>query len=98
MTCCTIIELVFKMHIGEELTWERLDHARASRIALYLPGRSANDPDETLQDTANWMVGKYVKLVQSVVPIVRELASEIYDSTASTTDDADPPESQETEE
>ena len=54
---------------GEELTWERLDHARASRIALYLANRSSDDPEDVLADTANWMVDKYIKLVKRVVPI-----------------------------
>ena len=62
--------------LGEELSWERLNNRKGSRAALYLPNRSSDDPEETLNDTADWMVSKYVKLVETVIPIVRELTEE----------------------
>lgn len=62
---------------GEELSWERLDNKQASRIALYLPSRSVNDTEETLGDTAEWMVNKFVRLSETVAPIVREIMDEI---------------------
>ena len=61
----------------EELTWERLENRRASRIALYLRNRSVSDAEDVLNDTADWMVNKYVKLVESVIPVVKELADEL---------------------
>ena len=64
---------------GEGLSWERLDTARGFRIALYLPDRSVNDPEEILGDTAEWMVNRFVKLSNTVAPIVREVMDTIED-------------------
>lgn len=74
---------------GEELSWERLDNAKGSRIALYLRNRGVSDAEDVLNDTADWMVNKYVKLVETVIPIVRELTDEF---------DADLPSDEEAEE
>ena len=84
--------------MGEDFDWERLDKARASRIALYFRGRGVSDTEDRLNETAIWMVEKYVRLKEQVVPIVKSLAEEFDAGTASTTDDADPSDDQETEE
>jgi hypothetical protein len=39
--------------LGEELSWERLDQGRASRIAIYHPG-SITDDEETLAQLRAW--------------------------------------------
>ena len=66
---------------GEALAWERLDNRRASRIALYRPNSSVNDIEETLDSIADWLVNKYVHLVKTVIPIVRQAAAEVdYDA------------------
>ena len=83
--------------MGEEFNWERLDNRRASRIALYLPNRSVRDPEGVLNDTADWMVNKYVKLVESVIPILRELAEEFDACIASMPDGEDSPDDPEAE-
>lgn len=62
---------------GEPFEWERLNHARSSRIAVYLPGRTISDNEEILSDTADWMVNTVVKLSKTVVPIVKKVAEEV---------------------
>ena len=62
---------------GESFAWERLDHARASRIALYLHGRTISDNEGTLSETADWMVRTVVRLSQTVVPIVKTVAKKV---------------------
>ena len=41
--------------VGVDLSWERLDDKRASRIAVYRPGAITDDP-ETLADLRAWVV------------------------------------------
>ncbi len=84
--------------MGEAFDWERLDKARACRIALYLRGRGVSDADDRLNETADWMVARYLRLKEQVVPIVKKLAEEFDDSIASKTDDTDPLDDQEEEE
>ena len=76
--------------IGEPLSWERLGNRKACRIALYLPGRSIEDSESTLNDTADWMVDRFVRLRQVMIPIVREAAREVDDSIGSISADENP--------
>ena len=62
---------------GDKLTWERLDNSRGSRIAVDLPDKRIRDADETLKQTADWMVNTVVRLSQTVIPIVQEVANEV---------------------
>jgi hypothetical protein len=52
--------------MGSELTWERLDEKRASRIALYRAG-SIESPTEELQDIQLWAIASLERL-KSVFP------------------------------
>ena len=58
---------------GEALAWERLDNARASRIALYRTG-SIDDGAEALRDHQMWHVANLLKLKQVILPRLEELA------------------------
>jgi CBS domain-containing protein len=55
--------------IGEELSWERLDHRRASRIAAYRPG-SITDSAESLAELRSWgaaIIVKFYKVFKSLI-------------------------------
>lgn len=66
---------------GQALEWERrTDMSGASRIGAYLPGRTINDSDEVLADTANWVVATVGRFGGRVIPIVRDGIDEIGDS------------------
>ena len=67
----------FEEAFGERFEWERLDNYKVSRIALYMHNRSIRDSEETLSDTAIWMVENVVRLSETVIPIVREAALEV---------------------
>ena len=44
--------------MGEDFDWERLDKARASRIALYFRGRGVSETEDRLNETATgWLKG-----------------------------------------
>lgn len=63
--------------IGEELSWERLDHRNASRVALYHPG-SITDTEESLTSLQVWAVDAAIRL-ESVLgkqfdTVMKELA------------------------
>lgn len=62
---------------GEPLRWERLDEYKSSRIAVYLLGRSISDSEEILAETGDWMISTVVRLSQTVIHIVREVAKEV---------------------
>lgn len=50
---------------GEELTWERLDERRASRISILRAG-SIEDDETTLADIQKWLVEKLLRLKKVV--------------------------------
>jgi hypothetical protein len=55
--------------IGEELSWERLEHRRASRIAAYRPG-SITDSAESLAELRSWgatIIVKFYKVFKSLI-------------------------------
>jgi len=61
--------------IGEELTWERLNEARSSRIAWYRQG-SITDGEETLRDVRAWAVNAMVKFYDALAgPSVQALSA-----------------------
>jgi hypothetical protein len=58
------------------LTWERLDHAQASRIALYQSG-SIEDSAATLADTKSWMIANLRQFKMVFGPRIVELMKQI---------------------
>lgn len=58
--------------IGEELSWERIDVRRASRIAVYRPG-SITDSAEALAELRAWGAATIVKFYQVFKPLVSQL-------------------------
>jgi hypothetical protein len=52
--------------MGFELTWERLDAKRASRVAIYRPG-SVDAPAEELDEIKNWAIAN-LKSFKRVLP------------------------------
>jgi CBS domain-containing protein len=55
--------------IGEELSWERLDQRRASRIAVYRPG-SITDDAERLAELRSWGAATIVKFYRVFKPLI----------------------------
>jgi CBS domain-containing protein len=60
--------------IGEELSWERIDVRRASRIAVYRPG-SITDSAEALAKLRAWGAATIIKFYQVFKPLVSQLTS-----------------------
>jgi len=60
--------------VREALTWERLDHRRASRIASYRKG-SIDEP-ETWGEIKAWAVDRLLKLKMVFGPRISDLARE----------------------
>ena len=54
-----------------EVGWERLDHRKASRIALYHPG-SIDDPPKKLEALRAWGVESLVRMNAVLVPLLEE--------------------------
>ena len=75
----------------------KLDNYKVSRIALYIHNRSIRDSEETLSDTAKWMVKNVVRLRDTVIPIVREAALEVDSSIGSPSADQEPWDEEEAE-
>jgi hypothetical protein len=61
--------------VGAPLKWERLNHRRASRIAIYRPG--AIDEPDTSGEIKAWAVDRLLKLKKVFGPRILELAREI---------------------
>ena len=61
---------------GEQLRWDRFDNSKRSRIIIYRKG-SISDSGETLDEVAEWMVNRVVKLHQKAVSFVREAAEAV---------------------
>lgn len=47
--------------LGQEISWERLDNKRASRLALYIDG-SIEESDSELEKVKNWHIEQLLKL------------------------------------
>ncbi len=56
---------------GEQLSWERLDNRRASRVAVYRSG-SIDDAEEELKVIEDWLVEKLLKFKAAVLPVLSE--------------------------
>lgn len=54
-----------------EVAWERLDHRRASRIALYRAGR-VDDSPEALAALRAWAIGRMIQLNAVILPLLEE--------------------------
>jgi len=61
--------------MGDELSWERNDHARSSRIALYREG-SINDDPESLQAYQQWLIENLIKLKRAILPTLQDLVQQ----------------------
>jgi hypothetical protein len=61
--------------VGAPVKWERLNHRRASRIAIYRPG--AIDEPETLGEIKAWAVDHLLRLKEVFGPRIVDLAREM---------------------
>lgn len=59
--------------LGESLSWERLDDGRASRIAVYQPGKIDDDPEQ-LDEIRGWMIERLLAFRRVFGPELEELA------------------------
>jgi hypothetical protein len=59
---------------GEPFSWERLDHRRASRIAVKRPG-SIEDSAETLHEIQDWAIDRLLRFKKIVGPRVAALVA-----------------------
>ena len=60
--------------IGEELSWERLDQRRASRVAAYRPG-SITDSAEALAELRAWGTATIIKFYKVFRPLILQVAT-----------------------
>jgi hypothetical protein len=63
---------MIESQFGEPLKWERLDHRRASRVAVYRPGTI--DEPETLGQVKGWAVDRLLKLKKIFGPRIAQLS------------------------
>jgi hypothetical protein len=59
--------------IGGELDWQRLDHAKQSRITSGREGVSVESSDEVLDEVKDWAVGELVRFREVFAPRVKVL-------------------------
>jgi hypothetical protein len=60
----------------DEISWERIDQKRASRIAIYHPG-TITDSEEELAVLRNWGVKTMLDFYKLVEPIATEAAKQV---------------------
>jgi CBS domain-containing protein len=60
--------------IGEELSWERIDVRRASRIAVYRPG-TITDSAKALAELRAWGAATIVKFYKVFKPLISQVAT-----------------------
>ncbi len=65
----------FESVLGE-LSWERIDDKRASRIAVYHPGHITDD-EEQLKTLRAWAVGKMIAFYNTLEPIASRVFKEV---------------------
>ena len=58
--CLTIEREQIESEIGLELSWERLDNGKASRVAAYTDG-DIRDSENDLAEIRKWMVEQFPK-------------------------------------
>ena len=61
--------------LSESLEWQRLDHCRASRIAIVRQGSIDGGP-ETLKEIENWMIDRLLNFKRVFGPRLDELATD----------------------
>ena len=61
---------------GDELSWERLDDRRASRVAIYMEG-GIDDSEEDLKGAEDSMVEKLLKFKNIVIPKLVEVSKRV---------------------
>ncbi len=61
--------------LGQEISWERLDNKRASRLALYIDG-SIEESDSELEKVKNWHIEKLLKLKAALGKKIGQLSKE----------------------
>ena len=59
-----------------EISWERIDNKRASRIAIYHPGQIMDKP-ERLEQLQNWGADRMVAFYKALEPLVLQAAQEV---------------------
>lgn len=62
---------VIERQIGTELEWERLEHRRASKIAIYRSG-SIDMPKSELEEVRRWAITHLLKFRETFGPLLRE--------------------------
>ncbi len=68
---------------SEDLTWERLDHARASRIAFFRPAPDLDDPTQ-VEACAVWAAERLAELLPVFEARIRGRAKELRDALSDT--------------
>jgi hypothetical protein len=61
--------------LGQEISWERLDNKRASRLALYIDG-SIEESDSELEKVKNWHIEQLLKLKAALGKKIWQLSKE----------------------
>jgi hypothetical protein len=61
--------------LGQEISWERLDDKRASRLALYIDG-SIEESDAELEKVKNWHIEQLLKLKAALGKKIGRLSKE----------------------
>lgn len=61
--------------LGQEISWERLDNKRASRLALYIDG-SIEESDSELEKVKNWHIEQLLKLKAALGKKIEQLSKE----------------------
>lgn len=66
---------MIEQEIGDELSWEKLENARASRIALYTDG-SIEAGESELAELKSWGVEKMIKFHRVFTTQIKALGVE----------------------
>ena len=61
--------------LGQEISWERLDNKRASRLALYIDG-SIEESESELEKDKNWHIEQLLKLKAALGKKIGQLSKE----------------------
>ena len=69
-------KVFIESELGQPLEWERLDHRRASRIAMYKKG-AITDPPENLESIIDWAVESVIPLFNAFNKRIETISQEI---------------------